>query len=1203
MTNSLTTPAESAYQHSLDDPLATIDPYADLLIRLEEKRQHNKIILIPSESIASTAVRQALGSVFTNLYAEGYPATRTQRDEIPQLMECDRQLACHRRYADRRFYKGTEFVDFVECLAQKRAAQLFATAQVPAAEIHANVQPLSGAAANNAVYEALLTPGDVIMGMDLTHGGHLTHGSPYNRSGKYFKVYPYGVNPATGRLDYEAVQKIALEVKPKLIVAGASAYPWTIDWAALRQAADAVGAYLMADIAHPAGLVVAGLFPNPIGQAHVVTFTTHKTILGPRGAVILCSDDEIGKRLDRAIFPGEQGGPHINNMAAIAVAFAYAATPEFRALQQRIVQNAIALAEGLQRRGLKLAYGGTDTHMLLVDLNAVPSATGFPLKGDVASRILDICGLVVNKNTIPGDLNAAYSSAIRLGTVWATQRGLTTEHMDRLAGLIHRVVTNIQPFRYFGTTMDIARGKIDLPILEEVRAEVSQMVRELESPANPQSHHNPRGAWTMPLHFGDAAAEAQAQSVFYDQGDAGLLRVHGERARAFLHEVGTADILSLPVGGCRRTVLLDKEGRLLDDPLVLRLEPDACCRDCFLLVTHAANTPQVVAWLEGLSDGYTIFDPQDIYRKIQGPITVNDLGAEMTALGVEGPQAAALLGRLDPSLATLAEGHLARATVAGVDVTVAAAGHKADAPYFALLVPFQQAGDVWPALLTEGQALGVLPVGLTAREQRRALVGLPTYADDNERPTGVTLYNRRPDLFGLTKPYFIGQAAVAAAASPAATVPEWQWTETEQPTRRTCLYEEHLKLKGRVIPFAGWLMPVWYTGISEEHQAVRTTAGLFDIAHMGVLGLDGEGATRFLDLVTSNYTPALRIGQSHYAYLLGPDGRAIDDIFVYRLGPERYMMVVNAANADKDFAWLQAVASRQYNISLQNPAVRVDAVPRLRNLKDPQWGDDQRVDVGLQGPRSLDILLTCVDDAALRHRIARLKRSELVEGQIADMPVIISRTGYTGEAVGFELYVHPDQSPRLWNLLLEKGQPFGIKPAGLGARDSTRTEAGLPLYGHELEGPYTISPIGAGYASFVRLHKPFFIGREALIEQEAKRQRQIVSFRLSSKGVRMAKLGDPVVSAVTGQVIGYVTSSALAQGYQVGMAYVDKSQAKEGNRLGIFVLGEKVLPEKGKRDLAPGDRVLLHSEATVIPRFGLRKPETTAVAATTVAST
>ena len=528
MTNSLTTPAESAYQHSLDDPLATIDPYADLLIRLEEKRQHDKIILIPSESIASTAVRQALGSVFTNLYAEGYPATRTLRDEIPQLMECDRQLACHRRYADRRFYKGTEFVDFVECLAQKRVAQLFATAQVPAAEIHANVQPLSGAAANNAVYEALLTPGDVIMGMDLTHGGHLTHGSPYNRSGKYFKVYPYGVNPATGRLDYDAVKKIALEVKPKLIIAGASAYPWTIDWAALRQAADAVGAYLMADIAHTAGLVVAGLFPNPIGQAHVITFTTHKTILGPRGAVILCTNDEIGKRLDRAIFPGEQGGPHINNVAAVAVAFAYAATPEFRALQKRIVENAVALADGLQRRGLKLAYGGTDTHMLLIDLNAVPSATGFPLKGDVASRILDICGLVVNKNTIPGDLNAAYSSAIRMGTVWATQRGMTTAHMDRLDGLVHKVVTNIQPFRYFGTTMDIARGKIDLPILEEVRAEVSQMVQELGPVGDRQpTAPNPRLAWTMPLHYGDAAAEAQAPSVFYDQGDAGLLRLHG----------------------------------------------------------------------------------------------------------------------------------------------------------------------------------------------------------------------------------------------------------------------------------------------------------------------------------------------------------------------------------------------------------------------------------------------------------------------------------------------------------------------------------------------------------------------------------------------------------------------------------------------------------------------------------------------------
>jgi len=1054
----------------LTEDLSDLDPASANLIQMEEERQQEKIILIPSESIAPPAVRQALGSAFTHIYAEGYPSLRQLREDVSRLADCDCQLALHRRYADRRFYRGTELVDIIECLAQKRIAAAFANERAAADEIFVNVQPLSGAAANNAVYEALLSPGDVVMGMDLTHGGHLTHGSPYNRSGKYFKVYPYGVNPATGRLDYDAIKKIALAVRPRLIIAGASAYPWTIDWAALRQAADAVGAYLLADISHPAGLVVAGLFPNPVGWADVTTFTTHKTICGPRAAAIITTDADLSARIDRAIFPGEQGGPHINQIAAVAVAFGLTQTERFRALQQGIVANARALADGLQRRGLKLAYGGTDTHMLLVDLNAVKTASGYPLKGDVAARILDMADIVVNKNTIPGDLNAAYSSAVRMGTTWVTQRGMTPAQADRLAELIAQTITHIQTFRYFGATMDVARGKIAPEVLAETRAGVRQLVAEMEATRPPAERRAPKPAISTP----------SSASVY--------LRLYGDRARFFLHEATTANILSLQPGEACHALLLDGRGEPLDDLLILRQEANDRGQDCFLLAVHAANADRVIAWLQGLSDGYTLFDPDDLYRKVQGPVVIS-----------------------------------------------------------------------------------VVPNPDPADQQRLAA------------------QNTQPASTDLSKPYFIGQSALLTRAGPATAKASFHYVAPELPPRRTCLYDEHLKLKARMVPFAGWTMPVWYTAIAEEHTAVRTTAGLFDISHMGVVGIEGEGATRFLDLVTSNYTPSLRVGWSHYAYLFDPDGDVIDDIFVYRLANERYMVVINAANAEKDLAWLQAVASGDYLLDRDNPHCRLDAHPQVRDLKDPQWGDACRVDVGLQGPRSRDILLACITDERLKRHIRRLQRFECIEAEIAGLPVVIARTGYTGEEMGFEIYVNPAQAPILWNLFLEQGHPFGLKPAGLGARDSTRCEAGFPLYGHELAGPHNILPTGAGYGAFVRLHKPFFIGRRAVMAAEDRRRQAIVRFQMRERNIRMVHGGDPVVNR-RGECIGYVTSCVAVPApdggaaIQVGMAYVDQRYTAEGTSLGIFIQPKDEV-EKSRRALTPGDKVLLHEEAVVLPRF------------------
>jgi len=323
------------------EDLSEVDPDTDLIIGFEEERQAQKIILIPSESICPRAVRQALGSVFTNIYAEGYPPLRMTRDEEELLLDFGYELAYYRRYADRRFYKGCDYVHFLEALAQRRIAKCFATDKISADEIYVNIQPLSGAAANNSVYEAFVEPGEMVMGMALPHGGHLTHGSEFNRSGKRYHIVSYEVDPVTERLDYDQIRRLAIEHKPRMIIAGYTSYSWAVDWEKFREIADAVpgGATLLADVAHPAGMIIAGVYPTPIGYADVITFTTHKTICGPRGAVILTTDGEKAQLIDSAVFPGEQGGPHVNKFAAIAVAFKIAQTEKFRRLQERIVRT------------------------------------------------------------------------------------------------------------------------------------------------------------------------------------------------------------------------------------------------------------------------------------------------------------------------------------------------------------------------------------------------------------------------------------------------------------------------------------------------------------------------------------------------------------------------------------------------------------------------------------------------------------------------------------------------------------------------------------------------------------------------------------------------------------------------------------------------------------------------------------------------
>lgn len=366
-----------------------------------ERQQHN-LELIASENIVSEAVLAAAGTFYTNKYAEGYPG--------------------------KRYYGGCEYVDIAENLAIERAKQLFGVK-------YANVQPHCGSNANFAAYYALLKSGDTILGMTLADGGHLTHGAKVNMSGKLFNCVGYGIDPVTERIDYDKVREIALECKPQLIVCGASAYPREIDYKRFREIADEVGAYLMADIAHVAGLIVAGVHQSPVGYAHVITSTTHKTLRGPRGGLIMCDDEEIAKRINKAVFPGSQGGPLMHIIAAKAVAFKEALSPEFKEYQIQIVKNAKAMANRLLERGLKLVSGGTDNHMMLVNL------TGSGVNGKQLETWLDEAHITANKNSIPNEpLPPSLTSGIRVGTPAVTTRGMKEDDMVRIADMIADVV-------------------------------------------------------------------------------------------------------------------------------------------------------------------------------------------------------------------------------------------------------------------------------------------------------------------------------------------------------------------------------------------------------------------------------------------------------------------------------------------------------------------------------------------------------------------------------------------------------------------------------------------------------------------------------------------------------------------------------------------------------------------------------------------
>ncbi len=791
----------------------------------------------------------------------------------------------------------------------------------------------------------------------------------------------------------------------------------------------------MADIAHISGLVAAGVHPSPIGIADVVTTTTHKSLCGPRGAMIMTHQAALRRKIDRAVFPGDQGGPHLNTMAALAVALKLAATSEFRTLQQRVVHNAARLAGNIEDEGIRIVAGGTENHLLLLDMKSIV-ANGVTLSGDIAARILDVAGIVTNSNTIPGDRSAFSASGVRLGTIWISQLGYGDQEIDVLAKAIATVLKGCKPFAYAGR-----RGK------KLLRAKIS-----------PEA-----------LHFGRESVTSLT-GIEKSLHLTNRIEIRGQEATPFLNEALASNVLGLAIGDSQHSHIFGPD---FDNDVVLK----HISNHRYHLIFAESNgiVPKAVIWLKNLSDGYVDFG--DLYAKIPGPVVIS--------------------------------------------------------------------------LISAGDESG----------QRKS--------------QGSPIIDR--------KPYFVGSQNHIPDYPP---LPDFSWSDSQDaPLRRTDLYDNHVKMGGRIVPFGGWEMPVWYSSVSEEHEAVRKTVGLFDVSHMGVFEASGPYAAYFLNYVTTNDISALKIGRSHYTYLLLSGGEVVDDLLVYRRGKEKFMLVVNAANNDKDWSWLNAVNEGRVQIDPQRPWAQLQFQAQLRDLRDLQWGKECLVDIALQGPRATDILLSLCNDPELATQIKAMPWASLVEGNIAGLDIVISRTGYTGERVAYELFVHPDHSPDFWEALLGAGEAYGLLPCGLAARDSTRTEAGLPLYGHELAGPLALSPAGAGFGSYVKTWKPFFIGRRSYISQEKTRKRSAVRFRMNAKGVRRPELGDPIVDK-RGKVVGTVTSCAIdTDGFLLGQAVVASEMAKPDTQLSIYQLGGGKRKLKLPDSIKMGSRLPMPDRATVLSRF------------------
>ncbi len=768
---------------------------------------------------------------------------------------------------------------------------------------------------------------------------------------------------------------------------------------------------------------------------------------GPRGACIIVNDEKLGALIDKAVFPGEQGGPHLNTIAAMAAMFKVAASDKFKQLQQQILDNCAAMVKQLEARGIKISYGGTNSHLANINCRAIKAPDGTPLSGDLAARILDVAGIVTNRNTIPGDKSALRAFGVRFGTPWITQRGFGIEESKTLANLMADLLLAITPYKIQSRTGYSYRAKVDFEVLETVKLGVAKLCKEIDTYTNHDTHPYPFNYFT--------------QSKFENQWVSFLLK--GQKIHEFTNFVFSSDTEYLDEKKSQKTSFYTPSGII--EGTLTKLSQDA-----YQLSLPSVKASYGAAWLRDLSDAYTIFD-EDLQRRIPGPVIISD----------------------------------------------------------------------------------------------------------SELPPVPEAENSSSE----SKPWFIGCESNHNNA-----LPEFTYVEPENPPLKyTVLNQAHKDLGARMVPFAGWEMPVQYSSIQEEHDSVRTNAGLFDVSHMGVLKAEGPSAAAFLDSVCGNDVSGLEVGKSCYTHMLTPGGDVIDDLIVYRLKTENFLIVVNASNKDKDWAWLKAVKDGKVLIDYSRPTAQVyGRNVILKDLSEPIHGNEMLIDLALQGKASTKILAKLGVSDELAKALKIQKRSTLLEGNFGEFRLIVSRTGYTGEMVGYEIFIHPDQALDFWNKLLEIGEPLGLKPCGLGARDSLRTEYGLPLYGHEMAGPLNATVGDAGFSYFVKTFKPWFIGREAFINQESKRSRELVRFRFEEQRTKKAHLGDPVLND-KGKVIGTVTSCAIdSAGFFTGQAIIDKAYSKESSVILIFQ-GSPETTSKAPALLDLNDRITLPSRAIILSRY------------------
>ncbi|MGE5250119.1 MAG: glycine cleavage system aminomethyltransferase GcvT, partial [Bacteroidota bacterium] len=662
----------------------------------------------------------------------------------------------------------------------------------------------------------------------------------------------------------------------------------------------------------------------------------------------------------------------------------------------------------------------------------IKSPDGTALSGDQAARILDLVGIVVNRNTIPGDKNSLDPSGLRLGTPWITQRGFNETTTRQLTDIMADVLLACAPHAVDTPHKGRQRrAKLDFNVLNDAKLRVRKLAARAGIDFTYKEHGYP--------HF------------YYidDESASGVFKLTGRRARQMLDYAASGDLSALKPGTAQKTTFATPQG-------IVKGTLTCADADTYFLEVRKKKAGVVAAWLRDLSDGYTSF-------------------------------------RLD--------------------------GEK----------DFDAARMPGPTLVEDAKKVG------------------KWLASAESAPEGQP------------KPWFLGMAVGAVGEMPAVP-PPFEWVEPpEGEPRFTPLHDTHKSMGAKMVPFAGWDMPVWYTSVVEEHLATRQAAGLFDVSHMGVYEVRGPDAASFLDTICANDVGGLLPGESLYSQFMTPDADVIDDTLVYRRGPDKFLVVVNASNDDKDRTWFESVRDGTVKIDNVHPWARTYGYQaEIRNLRDPQSGEDMRIDIALQGPKSRDILLAMGVDADTRKRIMKLKRTELCDAVAGGFDLIASRTGYTGEKMAFELFVHPERAVDFWNALLKAGEPFGLKPIGLGARDSLRTEAGLPLYGHEMglgSGKFGERDLGVaegGFGSYVKPYKPYFIGREAYLAREKERKGVVIRFRFDEPRVRMAHNGDPVMNAA-GERIGWVTSCAVdAERYLTGQAYLGLKSAAEGAPILIY---------------------------------------------------